>query len=107
MKTAILLIAAFRGIFHGIQTWLQYKDRKRTKEELESVYNETLRSERTKIVAEKLLSIVPHKTIELLRKRVFKCYEKFDRMVENEEEYFEEDIKDATKNALPTFVFRN
>jgi len=107
METALLLIAGFRGIFHGIQTWLQYKDRKRTKEVMESIYEETLQSESARYAAEKIISIVPKKTIELLRKRVMECYKKFDRMVENEEEYFEEDLNKATKNALPACICKN
>jgi hypothetical protein len=107
METAIILIAAFRGIFHGIQTWLQYKDRKKTKKAQESAYEETLRADKTRVVAKKLISIVPERTMELLKKRVEKCYKKFNRMLENEDEFFEEDITGAARNALPACVCRN
>ena len=107
METAMLLIAAFQGIFQGIQTWMQYKDRKFTKAAQQEVYEAALRSERTHVIAEKLISIVPESTIEALRKRVDKCYKKFNRMLENEDEFFEEDITDAAQNALPACVCRN
>ena len=107
METAMFLIAAFRGIFHGIQTWLKYKDRARTREAQESVYEETLRSESTRSIAKKLISIVPQETIDMIRKRVDRCYKKFNSMLKNEDEFFEGDITNAAKNALPACVCRN
>ena len=107
METAMLLIAAFNGILTGIQTWLQYKDRGRTLEAQETAYREALESPRTRVVAERLISIVPSDIIDLLRKRVEECYNKFKRMLTNDDEYFEEDLNGAAKNALPACVCRN
>jgi hypothetical protein len=107
METAMLLIAAFSGILTGIQTWLQYKDRSRTLEAQENAYREALESPKTRIIAERIISIVPTDIIDLLKKRVEDCYNKFKRMLINDDEYFEEDLNGAAKNALPACVCRN
>ena len=92
---------------HGIQTWIQYKDRKLALEAQQTAYSNSLESEETRKSARKLIAIVPQETIDLLRQRVDECQKKFTRMLENAQEYFEEDLMDATRNALPACVCRN
>ena len=107
METAMLLIAAFSGILTGIQTWLQYKDRDRTLKALDTAYTEALKSPKTRVTSEKLILIVPLDIIDLLRKRVDECYNKFKRMLADDTEYCEEDINEAARSALPACVCRN
>ena len=45
-------------------------------------------------------------TLDKLRMRLKKCYDRFDDMLDNEEDYFPDDISVAAERALPNCVCR-
>ncbi|SEN69146.1 hypothetical protein [Nitrosomonas marina] len=107
MESAMLLIAAISGIMQGVQVWMVSKDRRKARRAQQAAYVRTLQSDMINVRAEKLLSLVPESTTERLRKKVQECYEKFNEMLDNEDEYFPVDIDNAAEHALPNCVCRN
>jgi hypothetical protein len=106
MESAMLIIAMVSGIMQGVQTWLSLKDRKAAKEAQTKAYVSTLESGEIRNRAERLMAIVPTETLDRLRKRLKKCYDRFDEMLDNEEDYFPQDLTDAAEKALPSCVCR-
>src|ERR1700732_1801054 len=100
METAMLFIALVSGIMQGVQTWFAVKDRAAARQAQKRAYIQTLRAPETRIRAEHLMAIVPIKTMDLLRRRVQSCYDRFDEILENDREYFPQDISDAAEKAL-------
>lgn len=107
MESAMLLIAAISGILQGVQMWLETRDRRAAKQAQEAAFVSTLRSASIEARAERLMAIVPPGTIDRLRQKVQECYEKFNDMLDNEEDYFPVDIDSAAHSALPSCVCRN
>ena len=107
MEAAMLFLAMVSGIMQGVQTWLAVRDRAKARKAQEEAFVRTLQSPETARRAEALLSIIPVATIDLLRRRIKKCYDRFNEMLENDEEYFPQDLSDAAGKALPSCVCRN
>lgn len=107
MEAAMLLIAAVSGIMQGVQVWMASKDRREARVAQQRAFVRTLQSDTIIARAERLLAIVPESTIERLREKVQNCYEKFNEMLDNEDEFFPIDIDNAAEHALPNCVCRN
>lgn len=107
MESAMLLIAAISGIMQGVQTWIATRDRREAKRALEFAYSRTLNSDQIRSRADRLLSIVPIATIDRLKDKIQACYEKFNKILDDDEQYFPSDIDNAAKNALPNCICRN
>ena len=107
MEAAMLFLAMVSGIMQGVQTWLQFKDRRRAQHAQEVAFVRAIESPETRSRAKSLIAIVPAATIDLLRRRVKKCYDRFNEMLENDDEYFPQDLSDAAEKALPNCVCRN
>jgi hypothetical protein len=107
MESAMLFIAMVSGIMQGVQTWLTVRDRIAARKAQEQAFILTMQSPDIGDRAERLLSIVPESTLDHLRRRVKNCYDRFNEMLDNEDEYFPQDLADAAENALPSCVCRN
>jgi hypothetical protein len=107
MEPAMLFIALVTGIMQGVQTWLALRDRTAARRAQERAYIQTLQAPETRNRAERLMAIVPLKTIDLLRRRVQNCYDRFNKMLENDKKYFPQDLSEAAEKALPNCVCTN
>lgn len=50
------------------------------------------------------MRIIPRGTLARLKRKLQRCYEKFDEILDNEEDYFPQDVSDAAAVALPKCV---
>jgi len=106
MEVAMLFLAMVSGIMQGIQTWNEFRDRDKARKAQEEEFIRVLQSPEIHQRAELLLKIVPKKTLDLLRRRLQKCFDRFDEMLENDDEFFPQDVSDAAEKALPNCVCR-
>jgi len=104
VNEAHLLIAMVSAIFEGINTWFLLKDRRAAKKARDAAYQQAIANPAIAARAQLLLRIVPVATWDRLRKRVQKCFDKLQDLLDDEDRYFPEDINKAGKVALPRCV---
>ena len=105
-QTVQAFFATIAAALAATKTWLELRDRNAAKRAGEQAESRVLGDPATLERAKQLLSIVPPDTLQRMMDRYKKCYDKFNKMMDDEEDYFEGDVDKAAENALPNCVCR-
>lgn len=98
-------LASIASVLAATNSWFQLRDRAAAKTAAVTAESLALADPRTEERAQALLSIVPAETLDKLMARYKKCFNKFNTMLDEEEEkFFADDIDKAARNALPNCV---
>jgi hypothetical protein len=105
MEIAGLIIATVSALLQGIDTWLAYRDARRARHHAQVVFQSTLTNPQTITRARVLVELVPKETLDRIHRKVNKCYDKFNEMLDNVgDKYFPDDVTEASTGALPYCV---
>jgi len=86
-------LASIASILAATNSWLQLRDRAAAKSAAVTAESLALADPKTEERAQALLAIVPAETLAKLMDRYKKCFNKFDKMLDEEEEnFFPDDI---------------
>ena len=105
-ETVQTFIASIASALAATKTWLELRDRRAAKQSANTAQSQALSDPATIENAMRLLSIVPPETLQKMMERYKRCYEKFNKMMDDEEGTFEGDVDKAAQNALPNCVCR-
>ena len=98
-------LASIAYALSATKTWLELRDRSAAKNDATVAESLALSDPKTAERANALLSIVPPETLQKLMERYKKCFNKFNKMLDEEEEnFFPDDIDRAARNALPNCI---
>jgi len=98
-------LASIASALAATKTWLELRDRAAAKNAATVAESVALSDPETERRAKALLKIVPQETLKKLMDRYQKCFDKFNKMLDQEEDkFFADDIDKAAKNALPNCI---
>lgn len=98
--------AAIASALAATKTWLELRDRSAAKRAGEEAQSRVLADPETLEAATRLLAIVPPDTLERMMERYKKCYDKFNKLMDDEDDNFGVDVDRAARKALPNCVCR-
>lgn len=98
-------LASIASALAATKTWLELRDRAAAKSAAITAETLALSDPNTEARAKALLKIVPPETLQRMMNRYKKCFEKFNKMLDEEEEkFFADDIDKAAEHALPNCI---
>jgi type I restriction enzyme, R subunit len=96
MGIAELAIAAVTAALQAVETWNNFRDRRRARAAHEDAYQRALSDPQTREEALQVTSAVPEDVVQMLKDRVDECWDRYREVLDNEE-YLPQEIDDATK----------
>lgn len=91
-----LIISGFSAALQAVQTWLQFRDRKRAAVAFKSRYTEAQTEPKIQQQAATLRTLVPQNILDVMGKRVQNCWDNYETVLENDKKYLPGQVDDAT-----------